>query len=547
MKKTLLFFLSLSIAGMALYFRFFNLEFSYLEPDSGYELEAARMINLTKKMPLIGPALSQPGLFIPPTYLNIISLLYFLGDGQIAIISLSFAFFGLLTVFFLALLIYLITNDKRIAILFFAMFSVWKYSIIVSRTIWHPHPLFLFLSVSLFFLVLALKKNVILYLFLSHWFFFFSLSIYPSPIIFLPTIAYGSFIFFNRNQKNFLINIFYTFFSLFCFFIIIYLPQIIFEINNHFQSFKTFFTVVELNKSSSLDLATHFYTNFQLFLSLFFTTESKIIEFIFLIFVLFLIASNSFNRNIQNDYVKIFTTPLVFFWIFIILIFLKSQSFYSLQRIDVLSILFFILLAINLSTVINLKPSILKFFSYIIMLTFFIFFLIINLKDSSNFCSIKNVDSSFVYEKIANSIVNEIKQNLISIDKVYIFNDIAYQNENYLTDPGNYLWYRKWMAERIDHFVNKVFYEANLLVDNYQHTLNYGGQLNYLDAKYYFLICREYDEECISRFLQSMYSFGDKFKLKIDYQFFVIKSSSLNTHDDISEIKIYLLKKQNDF
>ena len=122
------------------------------------------------------------------------------------------------------------------------------------------------------------------------------------------------------------------------------------------------------------------------------------------------------------------------------------------------------------------------------MLTFFIFFLIINLKDSSNFCSIKNVDSSFVYEKIANSIVNEIKQNLISIDKVYIFNDIAYQNENYLTDPGNYLWYRKWMAERIDHFVNKVFYEANLLVDNYQHTLNYGGQLNYLDAKYYFLI-----------------------------------------------------------
>lgn len=541
MHKTILIFILLIATTIAFYFRFFNLEFSYLHPDSGYELEVGRIVNLSKKLPLVGPALSQYGIYIPPTYLYIISLLYFLGNSQISIISLGFAIFGFLTIIFLSLLIYLITNDKKIAVLFFTMFSIWKYSITISRTIWHPHPLFLFLTTSLFFLVLALKNKKIICLLLSHWLFLFSLSIYPSPIFFLPIIVFGSLSFFNRNFNNLLKSLFYVSLSLLSFFVIVYLPQIIFEINSNFISFRTFFTDFGNIKLDLLGLVNHFYKSFQLFLSLFFIVKSKIIEFLFFIFLLFTIRMSSHNRSRQADFVKIFTSPFLLLWIFLVFIFLKNQSVYSVQRIDVLSIVFFILLAINLSTIIKLKFSIAKTFFCVIMFIYFFIFLLLNFRSSLELSTRRNINSPFFYEEVARLIIKEIKLNQISINNFYIFNDIEYyQKDDHTSDPENYLWHRKWMAERIDHFANRTFYELNSLTDDYQHTLNYGKRLNYLDVEFYFLICRDSDIICLSRFLQSLKTLEHG----ANYQFSEIKKIRLNKNDVFSKIEIYLLEKQ---
>lgn len=544
MHKIFLIFTTLCTVMVSMYFRFYNLDFSYLHPDSGYELEVGRIVNLSKKFPLIGPALSQYGIYIPPTYLHIISFLYFLGNGQMLIISLGFALFGFLTVVFLSLLIHLITSDRRITFLFFFMFSVWEYSVNMSRTIWHPHPLFLFLTMSLCFLVLALKKNKIVYLLLSQWLFFISLSVYPSPIFFLPIIIFGSFYFFNRNVNNLLKSLLCVGITLSSFFIIVYLPQIVFEIDNDFISLRTIFTDLGNNKLDTSSLMDHLYKSFQLFLSLFFMVKSKIVEFVFFIFFLFIIAASYFDRSKQPSFIKIFTTPFLLFWTLIIIVFLKNQSVYSVQRIDVLSIAFFILLAIGLFTIIKLKSSLAKISLCVIMSVYFFIFLLINSQNSLKLSARKNVDSPFLYEEIAKLIIKEISLTKISRSEVYIFNDDGYhQKDNSINNPENYLWYRKWMAERIDHFVNRFFYETNPLTDDYQHTLNYGKRLDYLDAKLYFLICRDNDADCLNRFLQSLRALENEQR----YQFSEIKNISLNQNDIFPKIKIFLVAKQENW
>lgn len=243
------------------------------------------------------------------------------------------------------------------------------------------------------------------------------------------------------------------------------------------------------------------------------------------------------DRRNQSNFAKVFTSPFLLLWIFFIIIFLKSQSVYSPQRIDVLSIILFVLLAINLSAIIKLKSSVIKIFLCAIMSTYFFIFLQVNFRTSLDLSARKNIDSPFFYDQIAKSIIKEIGASKIPRNSVYIFND----NGSYKEDSSeSYLWYTKWMAERIDHFVNRVFYEENPLANNYQHTLNYVKRLSYLDADFYFLICRNNSDLCVSRFLQSLKSLDGG----ADSQFLKVKNISLNQSDLFLKTEIFLIAKQ---
>ncbi len=538
MNKRLILKIILIFSLLAIYFRFFDLKNSYMNFDSGYELEAARLINQNKELPLVGPAVGIKNVFIPPTYLYLMAGVYFISDN-VFFITVLFALLGLLTIFIFSFLIYLLTNDKIVSLFAFIFFSLWTYHIVyISRQVWHPNPVFFFLSLSLLLGTLALKNKNLMNLIFSQFFFFIALSIYPSPIFVFPIIVNCSYYFFNKNANfNRIKSIIYTALSIFITCCIVYSPLLIFEIKNQFISFQS---VVDLNVNMGfkpLEIINHFQSVFKSFYLTFFIDNDRYLLIFLILFVI--ISFSIIGKNSKRIfYKKPFTSSFLLIWSIFFIYLLKELSFpEAVHRFDVLALVFLIWLFLVLNENRQLESYKEKFIFYMIVVSLLLFSAI-NFISLSHLFDDTDVDSILNNQEVSQIILNSLNDKEILRQQVLVFSNLSKITRDNSNAKSN-LWAQKWQGERIDHFINKKYPNTNYLVDNFQHTKNYYWDLDYLDFNYYYLVCNGEESDCISNFLFDLYFLSSE---EISQHQFFVEDEILFKKDELEIIKVYLVK-----
>jgi hypothetical protein len=526
MKKIIFLNIFLALFLFAAYIRIADLRFSDMLIDVGYELEAARIINQKKELPLVGPSISIKGLFIPPTYLYLISFLYFISQGEFLLISLFYAVMGLLSILFLSLSIYLLSNkNKLVSLIFLGVFTFWHYHVHLSRTVWHPYPTIFFSSLSIFLGLISLKSGKLLFLFLSQYSFFTALSIYPSPVFILPIIYFNSYVFCKKSNNSSLRSFLLSTCSMLTFFMITYTPQFIFEVQHNWPSF--FAMMKHHGDSVSIGLnetIIHFWKIFEVFFRFFFNEQSMFWKALFVFFMVFLLLINKLVKQKAEPVQQIFDNPFLFLWILIIIYFLLNLNVaYAPHRIDLIAIFFFIFLAIKTKQILDCKKNIYKMILILPIVVFIMLFFVYNIP-LALYAPSKKDSSSYVFNKVVGeAIFQKIDEHELSRSEVmisYHFNrDYEGQSQNICNDYG-YLWKTKLLAQPIDHLVNKKFKNENPISSNYQIIDSYDD-----NDRFYFLIYNDYliDNQCFDRFISDMSKLKGEgfFKLIIKDSFYL--------------------------
>ena len=449
---------------------------------------------------------------------------------------------GVTTIIMFSLLIYLVTNNKLISLSTLAALSVWKYSLEISRSVWHPHPVFFFLVIALLFGVVSLKKHKFVYLFICHFAFFISLSIYPSPIFFLPSIFLITIYYFKKNRispkfhdrAQMILSLIFAW-------LLVYFPLIIYEINHNFSSINALLeSDGPQNILSFSELIIHFGKMLQLLSTLFFNQYGNVTQSLFFLFLLVVTFSFSFMyRSKQSAAVRSFLHPFVLLWFVFVLSYLKNLSIVNaVHRFDVLSLWIFLLFAVALSIVDKFLSGWRKHLIYGINLIVFIAFLVSNIKPSYEYITSINFESAASYHEVASQVTKTIYVNNLSRDNVLIFSVLSMQNR-IDKSPRELLIFSKYESEMIDHFVNKNFPLMNPLDDSFQYTLNYKWKIDFLSVDNYFLICRNIDENvnCLQNFIFDLTSLDEKKQ----YSFVLVNEDIIET--EAINAKMYFLKK----
>ena len=500
-RNKFIFLLILFFIILAAYLRFYNLQANTLYGDSGYELEKARQINQFKKLPLLGPTLELVDVVIPPTYLYLIAFLYFIAGGEIKIISALFALMGFLTVIIFSFLVYILSKNKGIAVLFIAIFSISHYFIHVSRMIWHPHPVLFFLSLSFLFLTLSLRMKKKPYLFLGQFLFFISLSIYPSPIFVLPIVLYYSYVFFNRIEAYSKIkSLIYILLSNSVFILLVYLPLLVNEINfGFFSRLSSVLGIFRDNVSINSEIIVETFFNISKILSqVFFSWDvSPQLHLLFFLFLFFLFSLLVFYKKRLNFLTKIYINPFLYLWILAIVYLLNIAGAQDFHRLDVLFFLFFILLAIGLELILSFKAnSFLKICLLLPVIIFLSIYFYINIRNSFLIFKSDKWSSGTIYsyEKVSNLIADEIVTKNLERSRTMVLNKANFGEDTFTYDANNslnYLRLLRHIAQSNDFFINKSSFNEERSVENYNLFIRFLSDhthfLNNID--YYFLIC----------------------------------------------------------
>lgn len=203
--------------------------------DQGYDMMIIWNMEYNHHRPLVGPFLSIPSIYTPPTYYYITWWLFHLTQTVTGIVYgyLIINIITIITVITLAWNIY----GKRAASIAALLLSVSSIMIEHARLFWQPYPTQLFLSLWLLCMWHAhAKKNVVL-LWISATCFIIALSIYPSPVILIPLLGYQLFSWYNRvHEYPYLRAFFAALYTAGIPFLVVYMPQIVFEITHAFPT-----------------------------------------------------------------------------------------------------------------------------------------------------------------------------------------------------------------------------------------------------------------------------------------------------------------------
>lgn len=211
-------------------------EISAFVGDQGNDLLIAYKILHEGHRPLVGPVLGIEGFYTPPTYYYLLALFFWIGKSPegTALFFFLFNLFSLIALFIASTLLI----DKYAGLLTLLLFTISENLVNAGRSMWNPHLTISFLCISLACLAIAYVKKNNAFTLLSLFLYLISLSIYPSPIIISFYFIYQTIKVFLLNDKsrNKLISAFKI--SCFGLFIsgIIYAPQIIFSVNNHYPT-----------------------------------------------------------------------------------------------------------------------------------------------------------------------------------------------------------------------------------------------------------------------------------------------------------------------
>jgi len=140
------------------------------------------------------------------------------------------AFFGILTVFAIFFLTYVIFNDKKISLLSSLLIALAPWHVNLSRASAETIVALFFIILGFAFLIKSLRKIKIKYLILGSLMLFSSLFFYHTPRVFIP-ILFLTLLFFFRNERKNLNKRYKTFVILAFLFISISSSALVFLVN----------------------------------------------------------------------------------------------------------------------------------------------------------------------------------------------------------------------------------------------------------------------------------------------------------------------------
>lgn len=203
--------------------------------DQGMDLIIVWHMEHAGHWPLVGPFLSLKDFYTPPTYYYITWLFYHFTHTVTGVV------FGYFLINIAALIVFMKLawnmGGKQLALIAGVLFAVSFTMIEHGRQFWQPFPMQLFIIISLWQLWRAFEKKSLLSLWISSLSYMLAVSVYPSPIMLLPYMAYQITRWHRDIHKLPLIkSLFFAGCIVVITFIIMYAPQIVFEISHQWPS-----------------------------------------------------------------------------------------------------------------------------------------------------------------------------------------------------------------------------------------------------------------------------------------------------------------------
>jgi|GEM_PF-722722 len=229
----------LLVVGIALFLRLYRLpETVMFDDDQGMDMVIVWHMEHADHGPLIGPFLSLPDVYTPPTYYYITWLFYHFTHTVTGVVY-GYAVLNILTLLFLMKLAYDMAG-RRTAIIAGSLFTVSLLMVKHGRLFWQPYPIQFFLALYLLGLWHAFGKKNLLLLWISTLWFQFALSVYPSPIMLLPFVIYQLIRWYRSIAKQSgMVSVLYAAVTFFLTFGVAFAPQIIFELTHSFPTIHT--------------------------------------------------------------------------------------------------------------------------------------------------------------------------------------------------------------------------------------------------------------------------------------------------------------------
>ncbi len=203
--------------------------------DQGMDLMVIWHMEHMGHWPLVGPFLSLRDFYTPPTYYYVTWLLYHITQSVNGIV-IGYFFMNIISLILLMKLAWHM-GGKQLACIVGGLFAISINMIDHGRQFWQPFPMQLFIIISLLFLWRAYERKSLSSLWLFALNYMIALSVYPSPILLLPYTGYQIVRWYKNVgklpiwQSLLFSGVMMTITS-----VIVYIPQIIFEISRGWPS-----------------------------------------------------------------------------------------------------------------------------------------------------------------------------------------------------------------------------------------------------------------------------------------------------------------------
>lgn len=208
--------------------------------DQGMDLLLARKIAYEGHRPLVGPILSVENFYVPPLYTYILAGFLWIAKTPEAVVGV----FVVVSLFSLVI-IYKIGEriiDYKYGLIVTGLYAISNQMIAHGRTIWQPHLLQFFLLASLYFIVTSYLSKKLPYLFLGVVCYALATSIYPAPLLLMPYMITRVFHVFRALHFSRMRAASSTSILLLGVGVVVYAPQLVFEIANNFPTLHVLFS-----------------------------------------------------------------------------------------------------------------------------------------------------------------------------------------------------------------------------------------------------------------------------------------------------------------
>lgn len=174
---------------IGIFFHFYSFsKASFFYADQGNDLLVARAILESGHRPLVGPLLTAPGIFIPPTYYYLLAAFLAVGKTPLGT-ALFFLAFNLISMIGLMVVAGKLV-DRRTGIIAGLLFAI---TVVVQehgRYMWQPHPVLWLETGMLLCFLIAREQKRLVWLVLGVLAYVLAASVYPSAFLLVFYVWY---------------------------------------------------------------------------------------------------------------------------------------------------------------------------------------------------------------------------------------------------------------------------------------------------------------------------------------------------------------------
>lgn len=242
------------ICLVSLFFRTYKWsELTVFNGDDGMDLSIVWNMEYQHHRPLVGPFLSIPNIYTPPTYYYLTWMFYHISPTPNAV-RIGYLCMDIFTMIILVMFITKLGGRTAgvIGSILYATSTVLTFH---GRAYWQPFPMQWFLAPTLLFFWYAHTRKSILYLWLSNICYVIALSIYPSPLLLLPFVLYHTKQWYIRTKKYTAVKAMgLAFCMVFLSSVPIFMPQLIYEYTHKFPTIHTILSTTTLARTQPLNV-----------------------------------------------------------------------------------------------------------------------------------------------------------------------------------------------------------------------------------------------------------------------------------------------------